>query len=85
MHRSDSGYLARLIFGQSLMKTLRLHIVDVTVTTHVIINKYLQWMLLLLNSHIGVIKKTETRLLLGQILSFISRHVKCVSPPYSCI
>jgi len=44
--------------GKSLTKTLRLHIIMITPshsTCLIITNKYLEWMLLLLNSVCGVI------------------------------
>jgi len=40
-------------------------------------------MLLLLNSEYGAVKKTETESLLSQSLSL--RHIKFISPPYSCM
>jgi len=55
---------------------------DWTVTIHVITNKNLEWMLLLLNSDYGAMKKTETEsCFLAKLWD--SRHMKGMSTPYS--
>jgi len=70
MCRSDFNRLTKLftsrqVNGISLMKTLRLHIIVIEPhsTCLIITNKYLELMLLLLNSIYGVIKKIEDVLL----------------------
>ena len=81
--RSESNILTRLVFYSPARqketvyeKVKARHNCDWTVTIHDITSKYLEWMLLLLNSDHGAKKKT---LKLNRFLAKFSasKHIKC--------
>ena len=85
--RSEFNILTRLIFysparqRESVDENVKApQNCDWTVTIHVITNKYLEWMLLLLNSDYSATKKT---LKLNRFLAKVwdSRHIKCMLQP----
>jgi len=60
------------------------HKCELGITRHVITNKYLEWMLLLLNSDYGSLKKAlKLNHFLGKDRAL--RHIKCISSLYSRI
>jgi len=77
----DLFFTCRQVKGKSLMKTLRLHI-TVNEPSQYITNKYLESILLLLNSDYGAVKKTWK---LNRFLAKVSasRNIKFMSTPYS--
>jgi len=90
-NRSESDILKILIFytltrhREIIDENVKApHNCDWTITIHVITNKYLERMLLLLNSYYGAMKKT---LNLNRFLAKVwaSRYIKFISPSYSRI